>query len=139
MGNRGVRRCASSRRSAAKASANRRVTARSTRACGLPTSSAEHTFTFDFSLSTFHFLLFTFRSEEAPQRLPQTGGSPRVLHARADYRHRRLNILSLSTFHFRLFTFYFLLSDLKKRRKGFRKQAGHRAFYTRVRITDIVG
>ena len=24
----------------------------------------------------------------------------------------------------------------KKRRKGFRKQAGHRAFYTRVRITD---
>jgi large subunit ribosomal protein L21 len=26
----------------------------------------------------------------------------------------------------------------KKRRKGFRKQAGHRAFYTRVRITDIV-
>ena len=25
----------------------------------------------------------------------------------------------------------------KKRRKGFRKQAGHRAFYTRVRITDI--
>jgi large subunit ribosomal protein L21 len=27
----------------------------------------------------------------------------------------------------------------KKRRKGFRKQAGHRAFYTRVRITDIVG
>ena len=27
----------------------------------------------------------------------------------------------------------------KRRRKGFRKQAGHRAFYTRVRITDIVG
>jgi large subunit ribosomal protein L21 len=27
----------------------------------------------------------------------------------------------------------------KKRRKGYRKQAGHRAFYTRVRITDIVG
>ncbi len=27
----------------------------------------------------------------------------------------------------------------KKRRKGFRKQAGPRAFYTRVRITDIVG
>ncbi|RPI52691.1 MAG: 50S ribosomal protein L21 [Acidobacteria bacterium] len=27
----------------------------------------------------------------------------------------------------------------KKRRKGFRKQAGHRAFFTRVRITDIVG
>lgn len=27
----------------------------------------------------------------------------------------------------------------KKRRKGFRKQAGHRAFYTKVRITDIVG
>ena len=27
----------------------------------------------------------------------------------------------------------------KKRRKGFRKQAGHRAFYTRVRITDIQG
>jgi large subunit ribosomal protein L21 len=26
----------------------------------------------------------------------------------------------------------------KKRRKGYRKQAGHRAFYTRVRITDIV-
>jgi large subunit ribosomal protein L21 len=26
----------------------------------------------------------------------------------------------------------------KKRRKGHRKQAGHRAFYTRVRITDIV-
>jgi large subunit ribosomal protein L21 len=26
----------------------------------------------------------------------------------------------------------------KKRRKGFRKQAGHRAFYTRVRITDIL-
>ena len=25
----------------------------------------------------------------------------------------------------------------KKRRKGFRKQSGHRAFYTRVRITDI--
>jgi large subunit ribosomal protein L21 len=27
----------------------------------------------------------------------------------------------------------------KKRRKGFRKQAGFRAFYTKVRITDIVG
>jgi large subunit ribosomal protein L21 len=27
----------------------------------------------------------------------------------------------------------------KKRRKGHRKQAGHRAFYTRVRITDIQG
>ena len=27
----------------------------------------------------------------------------------------------------------------KKRRKGFRKQAGHRAFYTRVRITEISG
>ena len=27
----------------------------------------------------------------------------------------------------------------KKRRKGFRKQAGFRAFYTRVRITDIQG
>jgi large subunit ribosomal protein L21 len=27
----------------------------------------------------------------------------------------------------------------KKRRKGFRKQAGHRAFYTRVRITEIQG
>jgi large subunit ribosomal protein L21 len=27
----------------------------------------------------------------------------------------------------------------KKRRKGFRKQAGHRAFFTRVRITDILG
>jgi len=27
----------------------------------------------------------------------------------------------------------------KKRRKGFRKQGGHRAFYTRVRITEIVG
>jgi large subunit ribosomal protein L21 len=26
----------------------------------------------------------------------------------------------------------------KKRRKGFRKSRGHRAFYTRVRITDIV-
>ena len=26
----------------------------------------------------------------------------------------------------------------KKRRKGFRKSSGHRAFYTRVRITDIV-
>ena len=25
----------------------------------------------------------------------------------------------------------------KKRRKGFRKQAGHRAFYTRVQITEI--
>jgi large subunit ribosomal protein L21 len=25
----------------------------------------------------------------------------------------------------------------KKRRKGFRKTIGHRAFYTRVRITDI--
>ena len=25
----------------------------------------------------------------------------------------------------------------KKRRKGFRKTRGHRAFYTRVRITDI--
>ena len=25
----------------------------------------------------------------------------------------------------------------KKRRKGFRKMMGHRAFYTRVRITDI--
>ena len=25
----------------------------------------------------------------------------------------------------------------KKRRKGFRKQAGHRAFFTKVRITDI--
>ena len=25
----------------------------------------------------------------------------------------------------------------KKRRKGFRKSAGHRAFFTRVRITDI--
>ena len=25
----------------------------------------------------------------------------------------------------------------KKRRKGFRKSSGHRAFYTRVRITDI--
>ena len=27
----------------------------------------------------------------------------------------------------------------KKRRKGFRKQAGHRAFFTRVRITEISG
>ena len=27
----------------------------------------------------------------------------------------------------------------KKRRKGFRKTSGHRAFYTRVRITDIQG
>jgi large subunit ribosomal protein L21 len=27
----------------------------------------------------------------------------------------------------------------KKRRKGFRKQAGFRAFYTKVRITDILG
>jgi ribosomal protein L21 len=27
----------------------------------------------------------------------------------------------------------------KKRRKGFRKQAGHRAFFTKVRITDIQG
>ena len=27
----------------------------------------------------------------------------------------------------------------KKRRKGFRKTRGHRAFYTRVRITDIQG
>ena len=27
----------------------------------------------------------------------------------------------------------------KKRRKGFRKQAGHRAFFTQVRITEIVG
>ena len=27
----------------------------------------------------------------------------------------------------------------KKRRKGFRKQSGHRAFYTRVRITEIQG
>ena len=27
----------------------------------------------------------------------------------------------------------------KKRRKGFRKQAGHRAFFTKVRITEIVG
>ena len=27
----------------------------------------------------------------------------------------------------------------KKRRKGFRKSAGHRAFFTRVRITDIQG
>jgi large subunit ribosomal protein L21 len=27
----------------------------------------------------------------------------------------------------------------KKRRKGFRKQGGHRAFFTRVRITEIVG
>ena len=27
----------------------------------------------------------------------------------------------------------------KKRRKGFRKQAGHRAFFTKVRITDILG
>jgi large subunit ribosomal protein L21 len=27
----------------------------------------------------------------------------------------------------------------KKRRKGFRKQAGHRAFFTKVRITDISG
>ncbi len=27
----------------------------------------------------------------------------------------------------------------KRRRKGFRKQAGHRAFFTKVRITDIVG
>ena len=27
----------------------------------------------------------------------------------------------------------------KKRRKGFRKQAGHRAFFTRVRITEIQG
>ena len=26
----------------------------------------------------------------------------------------------------------------KKRRKGFRKSGGHRAFYTKVRITDIV-
>jgi large subunit ribosomal protein L21 len=26
----------------------------------------------------------------------------------------------------------------KKRRKGFRKTRGHRAFYTRVRITEIV-
>ena len=26
----------------------------------------------------------------------------------------------------------------KKRRKGFRKSRGHRAFYTKVRITDIV-
>ena len=25
----------------------------------------------------------------------------------------------------------------KKRRKGFRKQSGHRSFFTRVRITDI--
>ena len=27
----------------------------------------------------------------------------------------------------------------KKRRKGFRKSAGHRAFFTRVRITEIQG
>jgi len=27
----------------------------------------------------------------------------------------------------------------KKRRKGFRRTKGHRAFYTRIRITDIVG
>ena len=27
----------------------------------------------------------------------------------------------------------------KKRRKGFRKQAGHRAFFTKVRITEITG
>jgi large subunit ribosomal protein L21 len=27
----------------------------------------------------------------------------------------------------------------KKRRKGFRKQRGHRAFYTKVRITEILG
>ena len=27
----------------------------------------------------------------------------------------------------------------KKRRKGFRKQAGHRSFFTKVRITDIQG
>jgi large subunit ribosomal protein L21 len=27
----------------------------------------------------------------------------------------------------------------KKRRKGFRKQKGHRAFYTKVRITEITG
>jgi large subunit ribosomal protein L21 len=27
----------------------------------------------------------------------------------------------------------------KKRRKGFRKTRGHRATYTRVRVTDIVG
>ena len=27
----------------------------------------------------------------------------------------------------------------KKRRKGFRKQAGHRAFFTKVRITEIQG
>ena len=27
----------------------------------------------------------------------------------------------------------------KKRRKGFRKTRGHRAFYTRVRITEIQG
>lgn len=27
----------------------------------------------------------------------------------------------------------------KRRRKGFRKQAGFRAFYTKVRITEIVG
>jgi large subunit ribosomal protein L21 len=27
----------------------------------------------------------------------------------------------------------------KRRRKGFRKQAGHRSFYTRVRITEIQG
>ena len=27
----------------------------------------------------------------------------------------------------------------KKRRKGFRKQNGHRAFYTKVRITEITG
>jgi large subunit ribosomal protein L21 len=27
----------------------------------------------------------------------------------------------------------------KKRRKGFRKQAGHRSFFTKVRITEISG
>ena len=27
----------------------------------------------------------------------------------------------------------------KKRRKGFRKQGGHRAFFTKVRITEISG
>ena len=27
----------------------------------------------------------------------------------------------------------------KKRRKGFRKSAGHRAFFTKVRITEITG
>ena len=43
--------------------------------------------------------------EEAPQGFPQAGRTPRVLHARADYRHRRL-----TTFSFRLFSF--LLSSI---------------------------